>query len=124
MATSIRFSDIKKYLSAIAAKGTKNPIDRSPHGAFWVDMDYAHTLPLGQSPNVGIQIMDTQNPLQSPILLVLTADNAVPGIPQMPEVGPYVTDAGYTVTLPDGTTITGKQILDNMREWLSNGFPQ
>jgi hypothetical protein len=122
MATSIRFSDIKNYLSAIAAKAT-NPIDDSPHGAFWVDMDYA-TFTTGSVPNVGIQIMDTQNPLQSPILLVLTADNAVPGIPQMPEGGPYVTDAGYTVTLPNGTTITGQQILDNMREWLSNGFPQ
>jgi hypothetical protein len=122
MATSIRFSDIKKYLSAIAAKA-KNPIDGSPHGAFWEAMDYA-TFTTGTVPNVGVQIIDTQNPLQSPILLVLTGKNAVPGIRQMPGGGPYITDAGYTATLTDGTTITGQQILDNMREWLSNGFPQ
>jgi hypothetical protein len=120
----IRFSDIKTYLTAIAKKA-QTPIGASPHKAFWEGMDRA-AFTTGTVPHVGVPIMNIDEPLKSPIFVVLTDKNGLEsaGIPQMPEGGDFVTDPGYKATLPDGTEITGQQIIDNMKEWLTNGFPE
>jgi hypothetical protein len=118
----IKFKDVQAYLDAIAAKN--GAIDGSPHGAFW-QVDYA-TFTTGNVPGVvpSVSIMNQQAPLQSPFFVILTNSNGWQGNPQMPDGGPYITDAGYQVTLADGTQLTGQQIIDNLTEWLNNGFPQ
>jgi len=42
----------------------------------------------------------------------------------MPQGGPYITDAGYTVTLSNGVQISGQQIMENIKWWLGNGYPE
>jgi hypothetical protein len=42
----------------------------------------------------------------------------------MPDGGKFVTEAGYQVALVDGTIVTGQRILDDVRQWLANGFPE
>lgn len=117
----IKFKDVQAYLDAIAK--LNGGIDDSPHGSFW-QVDYA-TFTTGKVPNVpGISIMNAQTPLQSPFFVILTNAGGFAGRPQMPAGGPFITDAGYQVTLADGTQITGQQIIDNLTEWLTHGFPQ
>jgi hypothetical protein len=117
----IGFADIKAYLTAIANKAN-NSIENSPHGAFW-DTDYT-TFTTGIVPGVGVPIMDRTDPLKSPFFVILTDTNGFNGLSQMPEGGPFITDTGYSVTLGDGTTPTGQQLISNLRAWLTNGFPK
>jgi hypothetical protein len=121
VSTQIRYADITGYLTAIMNNDNAS-IDQSPHGQWWLISYQEFTT--GQVPNVGVQIMDTTNPLQSAFYVILTDPNGYQGIPQMPEQGPFITDAGYTATLADGTKISGAQIAANIKSWLENGFPQ
>jgi len=116
----IKFKDVQAYLDAIAAKN--GGIAASPHGAFWQTVYTTFTT--GQVPNVGVPIMDTAHPLQSPFFVILTDPNGFQGIPQMPAGGPFITDRGYQVALADGTMISGKDIIANLTDWLSHGYPQ
>ena len=109
------------YLTAIMSI-EHTPIAQSPHGVWW-NISY-QDFTTGQVPNVGIPIMDTHNPLQSAFYVILTDKNGFQGIPQMPEGGPFITDAGYTTKLADGTEITGTEIAANMKSWLENRFPE
>jgi hypothetical protein len=115
-----RYTDVQDYLDAIAAKAS-HPIDASPHGAFW-RVDY-RTFTTGQVPAVGVPIMDRANPLQSAFFVILTDPNGFQGYPQMPDGGPYVTDTGYSAVLASGRAITGQQIIADLRDWLTHGFP-
>ncbi len=117
----ISFCDIRAYLDAIAQKN--GLLANSPHGAFW-RTDY-RSFTTGQVPNVGdpIPILDPNHPLQSPFFRILVDPAGFGGLPQMPAGGPFITDAGYQVTLADGTQLTGQQIQDNISSWLQNGFP-
>jgi hypothetical protein len=118
----INFQTVKNYLDAIANNANK-PIGGSPHGAFWqVDYPSFTTGTVKTNRGTNPPIMDTKNPLQSPFFLVLI--NKLPGFPQMPFGGPFITDPGYTVKLADGTQITGAQIIANLQDWLGHGFPQ
>jgi hypothetical protein len=45
-------------------------------------------------------------------------------MPQMPRTGPFVTDPGYSLTLGDGTIISGQKLLDDIHEWLAAGAPE
>ena len=130
MPTTIVYADIQNYLNAIAKQPpANNPISGSPHGAWWLNPDgsplkYTDFLS-GQIPNVGsVNIMDSGTPLQSAFYVILTNTNGCQGFPQMPGGGPFITDAGYTVTLSDGTKITGATIQANMESWLTNKFPE
>ena len=116
----ISFKDVQAYLDAIAAKN--GAIDDSPHGAFW-QTDY-NTFTTGTVPNVGVPIMNAAVPLQSPFFVILTDPAGFQGIPQMPGGGPFITDAGYQVVLANGKTITGADIIANLKSWLGSGFPQ
>jgi hypothetical protein len=128
MPTTIRYADILNYLTAIANKAN-NPIGGSPHGEWWSGLSY-NDFKTGQVPNMGVPIMDTSTPLQSPFYVILTNPNGAQGNPQMPgsltgnPPGPFITDAGYTATLSDGTTIAGATIQANIESWLSNGYPE
>jgi hypothetical protein len=120
--TTIRYADILDYLTAIMKK-EKNPIDDSPHGEWWSGLSHDDFVN-GQVPNVGVPIMDSSNPLQSAFYVILTNTSGYQGIPQMPDGGPYITDADYSATLPDGTAISGATIAANIKSWLEGGFPE
>jgi len=134
MPTTIRYADIQNYLTAIANKAN-NPVSDAPHGEWWLTPDGKSPLSYkdfldGQVTNLGIPIMDQNNPLQSNFYVILTNPNGCQGFNQMPgggpspPAGPFITDAGYSATLPDNTTISGTQIAANIESWLSNGFPE
>ena len=124
MPTTIRYADILNYLTAIMT----DQIGNSPHGEWWSGMTYGvftATKPQTQVPNTGgVNIMDFGTPLDSPFYVILTKANGFQNNPQMPAGGPFITDAGYSATLPDGTTISGATIQANINSWLSNGFPE
>jgi hypothetical protein len=125
MPTTVRYADILNYLMAIGNKAN-NPVSDAPHGEWWSGLSYKQFL----SANVlGVNVMDTDTPLQSAFYVILTNQKGYQGISQMPAQGtnppgPFITDTGYTATLSDGTTITGATIQANMESWLSNGFPE
>jgi hypothetical protein len=55
--------------------------------------------------------------------VVLTNPNGLvnEGIDQMPEEGPFITDADYTVSV-EGQSVTGAEIIAALKQWLSTGF--
>lgn len=140
------YSDIIMYLEAIAT--ASGAVPQAQHQYWWrldpTGMSGTTALPYdkfirgmvnGISPAVPIIGTDSQqtNPLQSTFYLLLTTvgGNYDPGgnyYPQMPQGGPYLTDTvppfSTGVKLADGTTITGAQIIQNMTEWLGNGYPE
>ena len=118
----LKFTDVQAYLDAIAAKN--GSLDDSPHGAFW-QVPYA-TFISGNVPHVvpKVPIMNPQAPLESPFFVILANASGFGSNPQMPEGGPFITDAGYQVTLADGTQLSGQQIIDNLTDWLNHGFPE
>ena len=133
MPTTITFAKVQDYLDALLSTANGN-IGNSPHDAFWRTMTYVE-FTTGNVPFTGchgqpIKIIDpTDNgitdpnlQLKSPFYLVLLPPSFC-SKNQMPSGGAFATDPGYTATLPDGTVITGQKILDNIREWLVNGFP-
>jgi hypothetical protein len=123
MPTTIHYQDILNYLTAIANKAN-NPIGNAPHGAWWSNLSYQDFL---SAKVLNVNVMDSSTPLQSPFYVILTNTSGCRGFPQMPggrPAGPFITDTGYTATLPDNTTISGQQIQANIESWLSNGFPE
>ena len=105
-----------------------NPL---PHSVFWrqtgnYDQDY-QLFTTGTVPNVGIPIMNTTagQELTSNFYVILTSTNGLPdqGIQQMPAGGPYVTDAGYQVSV-GGAMMTGQQIQAALAQWLTHNFPK
>jgi hypothetical protein len=123
MPTTIHYADIQNYLTAIA-NTAKNPIGNAPHGDWWSNLSYSDFL---TAQVLGVNVMDSDNPLQSAFYVILTNPNGAQNFPQMPggsPPGPFITDTGYSAKLPDGTTITGATIQANIQSWLSNGFPE
>jgi len=45
-------------------------------------------------------------------------------MPDGPDPGPFITDAGYTITMDDGTVVTGAKIIQDIGDWLNAGFPE
>ena len=139
--TNIRYADILAYLDAIMSIEHGDIEKKSPHLVFWHNppkkgggpLSY-HDFTTGNVPgleDVGlptIPIMDTANPLQSAFYVILTNKNGLQfqgaSIQQMPEKGPFITDPGYKTKLANGTEITGQEIMDNMKSWLENHFPE
>jgi|GEM_PF-2835532 len=123
------FTDIQNILDAIAAADTSNPLPTAPHNTdsgapFWretgdLDADYTAFI-TGTVPNFGSQIMDQNDPLNSLFLTMLLG--AGPG-PQMPLGGPFITDAGYQVSV-NGSMMSGHDIQTTIETWLKNGFPK
>jgi hypothetical protein len=125
------FADIQDILDAIAAADTSNPLSQAPHNTnsgspFWretgdANSDYK-TFTLGTVPGFGDPIMDPQDPLQSLFYQMLMGTGPGAG-GQMPLGGPYITDAGYSVSVA-GNTMSGQDIQTTLQTWLNNGFPQ
>jgi hypothetical protein len=132
MPTSITFAKVKSYLNALADNPDNNPIDASPHGRFWNnktrDEFVASTIPNVSCHGQPIPAIDQSNlpgsAIQSPFLSILINPTGFCQKRQMPGGGPFMTDPGYQVTLADGSIVTGQQIQNDLREWLSNGFPE
>jgi len=140
---SPKFSDIQAILDAVLARSNycavNKPMPPPTHGVFWrqtgdYDEDYKR-FTTGVVPNVGEQIMNTTagQELTSNFYVILTDPNgSASGYPQMPEGGrvpppvqdgPFLTDAGYTVTV-DGIAITGTQLITALAFWLTNNYPK
>ena len=113
---AIKFSDVQAMLDAVLAhsdwaQGQSPPLNPQPHGAFWRQTgDYGQDYTLfttGDVPNVGLPIMNTTpgQELTSNFFVILTDPNGLQGIPQMPAGGPWITDAGYQVTV-NGSSLT------------------
>jgi hypothetical protein len=120
------FADIQLILDAIANKNGN--IGGSPHGVFWrqtgnYDSDYT-SFTNGQVPGVGLPIIDFSNPKNSNFVVILINPNGVQGFEQMPGGGPFITDPGYQVTLPNRQTLTGQQIQETITNWLNNKYPK
>jgi hypothetical protein len=123
------FTDIQNVLDAIAAADTSNPLSNAPHNTdsgspFWretgnLDSDYT-TFTTGTVPNFGDPIMDTSTPLNSLFYTMLMGTG--PGM-QMPDGGPYITDANYSVNVA-GNTMSGQDIQTTLQNWLSGGYPK
>lgn len=126
---SPRFADIQSILDAIAAADTSNPLPDAPHNTdsgspFWretgnPDSDYT-TFTTGTVPNFGALIMNQADPINSLFYTMLMGTG--PG-PQMPLGGPFITDAGYSVTV-NGNVMSGQDIQTTLKTWLGNGFPK
>ena len=126
---SPHFADIQAILDAIANADTSNPLPNAPHNTdsgapFWRETgdakaDYK-TFTTGTVPNFGDPIMDQADPLSSLFYTMLLGTG--PGS-QMPLDGPYITDAGYSVTV-NGNVMSGQDIQTTIQTWLKGGFPQ
>jgi hypothetical protein len=121
---AITFARVQEYLTAIAAQGNLDPVN-SGHGVFW-NVPYAQ-FKTGLVPNKKCQgqtvpIIDSSNMVKSAFNQILRAGWC--GMPQMPKTGPFPTDPGYSVTLSDGTTVTGIKILQDIQDWLAAGAPE
>jgi len=126
MPTHIKYAQIQSYLDAIAAKANLD-VEDSNHKSFW-KVSY-NDFVNGVVPGITCQgnpipLIDKQDPGNSAFYLVLTGDKKFCSKPQMPKTGPFVTDPNYSVTLANGTAVTGAQILADIHDWLTNGFPQ
>ena len=124
---AITFKRFKQYLDAIDAAGDLHASD-SGHGVWW-NIDYAPfksgTIPSKKCNAQPVPIFNSANPKQSAFYLILQGGWCQnPSMPQMPKTGPFITDSGYSVTLSDGTVITGTQIIQDIGDWLAAGAPE
>jgi hypothetical protein len=121
---AIKFTQLQNYLNAIADKANLDA-GSARHGRFW-NTDY-DTFFNGNVPNktcngTPVPIINQADKVNSAFFLILKSGwCTAPAMPQMPKTGPYVTDQGYTVPLPDKSTVTGAQILLDIEAWLQGG---
>jgi hypothetical protein len=125
--SQVNFTDIQAYLEAIA----NNPqdvrdVDNASHGRFW-RVSHAQFL-AGMIPHqtcngAPISIVDA-DPGKCSFYQALIGRSGFCLRGQMPKMGPFITDAGYRVTLADGQTLPGTQIDSNIVWWLTNGMPE
>jgi hypothetical protein len=127
MATT--YADIQMYLEAIALAATNDP-SQAIHN-YWWHQNHDQNQPLldyndfinGTVYAINVPIINQQSPLNSAFYLVLSGGGSQFG-PQMPQGGPYLTDSGFMLTLSNGDTLPGNQVLANIAQWLGNGYPQ
>ena len=126
-AKRVVFSDIQMYLEAIANNPKdKRKVDNSGHGRFW-NVSYAQfttgTIPNEDCNGASIPIVN-KNPTQCAFYQALKGKSGWCQLGQMPQAGPFITDAGYSVQLSNGTTISGADIDANIVWWLTNNLPE
>jgi len=135
-----KYSDITLYLDAIA-DNANGLMSKAPHGFWWHQNPAEESSPYlayndfvtgtvnGVTDNQGnpVPIIGTDSkqtdPLQSTFYLLLTTEGGNGTFPQMPKGGPFITDSDFSVELNNGVTVSGAQIMANLKEWLSNGYP-
>jgi hypothetical protein len=121
---AITFVRLKEYLNKIADQGNLDPAG-SGHGVFW-NTDYhsfiTGTVPHKQCALQPVPIIDPVNKVNSAFYQILKAGWCTqPNMPQMPKTGPFVTSAGYSITLDDGTIVDGATVLRDIEDWLRGG---
>jgi hypothetical protein len=139
-AMPINFARVVAYLDGIANQPGVD-ITGSPHGTFWRvtrDQFVAGTVPNatcrdhvnGAIQPVPIPIVHPNHSANSPILNILIAafqrpmtDGSTCNKRQMPAGGPFITAPGASITLADGSALTGAQILADLRDWIDAGCP-
>jgi hypothetical protein len=125
LTSRILFPTVQVYLNAVADKAA-NAIDDSPHVRFWnipYDQFINGIVPGVKCKGNPVPIIDKTDPLNSPFFVILTNANGWCRKRQMPGGGPFITDPGYSVTLAEGTSVTGQKIQDDLADWLAHGFP-
>ena len=124
---AITFKRVKDYLNAIEANGNV-PAANAPHGVWW-NIDYPSfvngVVPTKICNGAPVPILNHGNLTQSAFFLILQHGwCGAPPMPQMPLTGPFITSPGYSVQLPDGTAVTGAQIIKDLGDWLAAGAPE
>jgi len=123
---SVPFKRIQEYLNKIAAHPGTVDISTSPHDVFWnVSRNefISGDVPNVKCPRTGggadaIPILKSGDSANSALLKVLTANKAVCNKRQMPGGGPFITDPGYSITLDDGTQVSGSEIQKDIQDWI------
>jgi hypothetical protein len=123
----INFARVKEYLDQIGQQANNDPAN-SGHGVFW-NVNYTAfmtgVVPSKQCLGHPVPIIDPVNKVNSAFYQILKGTwCSMPQMPQMPRGGPFVTDPGYSVTLTDGTVVSGDQLLKDIEEWLAAGAPE
>ena len=134
----IKFDRVKAYPDGIAAQPGV-VLDNSPHGPFWrvardefiagMVNNVSCRVNVGGAPqNVPIPIVHPGDSANSPIFDILIGLLQLPMTDgptcrklQMPAGGPFITDPGSSITLADGSTVTGAQVEADLREWIDAG---
>jgi hypothetical protein len=121
---AITFRRLQEYLNAIAAHANLDAAN-SAHGVFWnttYDAFKNGVVPHKRCGGQPVPILDPVDKVNSAFAQILRGGWC--GMPQMPKTGPFATDPGYSVTLADGSTVTGQQILNDIYDWLAAGAPE
>jgi hypothetical protein len=125
----INFAILQEYLDKLVVKANDDT-NNSPHKRFWSDYQTFITKPIPLVKCNGAPIFpiawrdaahtqtDADN---SPLYLILTQSAGFCNKDQMPPGPPFITDQGYTITLSNGSVVTGKQIADDIHEWITSG---
>ena len=121
---AITFVRLQEYLNKVAQKANLDA-GNARHGVFW-NTTYNQFL-AGAVPNKHcngqiVPIIDPINKLNSAFYLILQQGWC--SMPQMPKTGPFVTDVNYSITLNDGTVVSGAKILQDVHDWLAAGAPE
>jgi hypothetical protein len=128
---TIKFARLQEYLDLIVSKANGN-IAAAPHKRFWNSHQSLTAQPLPSPKCRGQDIfavkyldpartrVDADN---SPLYVILTNAAGFCEKGQMPPLGPFITDNGYTLTLSDGTVVTGTQVKKDIHDWLAAGAP-
>jgi hypothetical protein len=124
---AITFVRLQEYLNKIADHGHLDPVN-ARHGVFWNTTYQAFitsTIPNKRCSGQPVPIIDPVTKSNSAFYQILKAGwCAAPQMPQMPRTGPFVTDANYSITLSDGTNVSGSKILQDIGDWLDAGAPE
>jgi hypothetical protein len=128
---TITFTRLQEYLDLIVQNEGGN-IGASPHRRFWSTYQTLTTQPIPQPKCQGQSIypikyidvaktkVDADN---SPLFVILTNKSGFCQKAQMPPGGPYITDVNYSITLSDGSVVSGAQILNDIHDWLTANAP-
>ena len=125
----ITFTRLQEYLDLIVQKEGGN-LGTAPHRRFWSTHQSLTERPLPRPKCQGQDIfpvtfldqtrtqVDADN---SPLYVILTDGNGFCQRGQMPPGGPFITAANYSLTLSDGTVVTGNQVKQDIHDWLAAG---
>ena len=127
--TPISFARLQEYLDLVVEK-QGGEIAGAPHQRFWKDHTTLTTTPIPRpkcqgQPIFPVKFLDPERTRvdadNSPLFLILTNFSGFCQKPQMPPGGPFVTAANYSLTLSDGTVVTGDQVKQDIHDWLAAG---
>jgi hypothetical protein len=127
---TITFARLQDYLDSIVRKAQGN-LSAAPHKRFWTTHDGLTKQPLPRvkcqnQPIFAVKFLDQKmaqvDADNSPLYVILTNSDGFCGKGQMPPGGPFITDANYSLTLTDGTTVVaGDQVKQDIHGWLAAG---